>query len=151
MPTTAAISATLLDSAAAANPVIQAPSAPTLRLPDSPVNAATLERFRSLLAGAGAQPPSANPSAAPASAAMAAADTERSSIGNRILDGIERTASATDAKMQYVETGLRTDGDSLQDLMRIQAALLSWTYQTELVTKAVSKGTQDLDQLLKQT
>lgn len=149
MPTTAAISATLLDSAAAANPVIQAPSAPTLRLPDSPVNAATLERFRSLLAGA--QPPSANPSAAPASAAMAAADTERSSIANRILDGIERTASATDAKMQYVETGLRTDGDSLQDLMRIQAALLSWTYQTELVTKAVSKGTQDLDQLLKQT
>ncbi|WJF89294.1 type III secretion system inner rod subunit SctI [Paraburkholderia bonniea] len=135
---------------AASNAALAAPVA----VPPAPTPA-TLEAFRSALAGA-APPPSITPTSAtgaPSSAGIGSStgDTGLAStpIGARIIDKLQGVSNSMDNNFRVADKALSSNINSMHEIMRVQMSLVSWSYQTELVTKAVAKASQDVDQLLK--
>ncbi|WP_153100009.1 type III secretion system inner rod subunit SctI [Paraburkholderia hayleyella] len=126
-----------------------------------PPSQATLEAFRNALAGA-TPPASVTPTsvtgatanarnvASAASAGAGSADTGLAStpIGARIIDKLQGMSNTMDHNFRIADQALSGAG-TVHDIMRVQMSLVSWSYQTELVTKAVAKASQDVDQLLK--
>jgi len=75
----------------------------------------------------------------------AAAET---GLGDRILGGLQGVQQRFDAQLQAVSRTL--DGTpSTSELLRLQLGMAQMAFQVELVGKAISRGTQNIDQLLR--
>jgi type III secretion protein I len=80
----------------------------------------------------------------------AAASTASRTLGDNILGGLQHLSS--DLKQTWRRVGEALDGGSslrAQDLLRMQVGLAEMSVQYELVSKAVSRTTQNIDQLVK--
>lgn len=93
-----------------------------------------------------------------ASAASGAADVAgRSqavgpqSMGDRILQGMQSVSGDFQAAWKSVNTSLNASASSvsMQDMMRLQLQLVQVSVQYDLVGKAVSRSTQNFDQLVR--
>lgn len=133
----AAISATALQSLAASSPAVE----PT---------ALASEQFRALMSAA----PAGNPPADKLQAAVQAAfknDAAAPTLGGQILDGLQSAAADYSGKWQSIAGHLDMMGDKpmVSDMLRLQAELLQASIQFELVGKAVSRTTQNIDSMVR--
>jgi len=72
-------------------------------------------------------------------------------IGNHILSSLRASAGEFSEKWQGVANGLDTMGTqpNMADLLRLQTNLVQASVQYELVGKAVSRSTQNVDALVR--
>ncbi|MFL9950534.1 EscI/YscI/HrpB family type III secretion system inner rod protein [Paraburkholderia agricolaris] len=111
-----------------------------------PPSSASIERFRNALTAAAFAP--GNAVSAPIAATPGAA-TAGGPIGTRILNGLRTMSSSMETDLHQVSSAVTNGIGTLQEVMRAQVSLVSWSYQTELLTKSVAKASQDVDQLLR--
>lgn len=77
---------------------------------------------------------------------------ESASLGDRILQGLENLSTEFRGSMNSVETALKanvTQAQNLQDMLLLQHQLIRVSYQFDLIGKAVSRATQNIDQLVR--
>lgn len=74
---------------------------------------------------------------------------ESASLGDAILGGMRQMSSDFSHKWSQVQQMVEQDVTSLQDLLRMQIGLTQASVQYEMVGKAISKSTQNFDQLVK--
>lgn len=72
------------------------------------------------------------------------------SIGDRILSGMQSLSSDVQQSWQTVKTALDNPGNmTTAEMLKLQMGLTQMSIQYDLVGKAISRSTQNLDQLLK--
>jgi type III secretion system YscI/HrpB-like protein len=73
------------------------------------------------------------------------------SMGDAILRSLDSIGRSYKSKSLEIDALLAVDGAKLSttDLLRIQFQLIDASLQVDLVSKAISKGTQHIDQLTK--
>jgi type III secretion protein I len=73
------------------------------------------------------------------------------SVGDRILHGMEGVSNNFQSAWKSVNATLDASAQStsMQDMMRLQLQLVQVSVQYELVSKAVSRSTQNFDQLVR--
>ncbi len=106
-------------------------------------------RFSALMQ---APPAAATPTAQAAAAAVNSANVaEPHSVGDRILAGMQGVSSDFQAAWKSVSASLDANAStmSMQDLLKLQLQLVQVSVQYDLVGKAVSKSTQNFDQLVR--
>lgn len=88
---------------------------------------------------------------APAAAGSGVAATTPGSMGERILAGMNNVSSDFQSAWKSVSTVLDASDKNMnmQDLLKLQLQLVQVSVQYDLVGKAVSRSTQNLDQLLR--
>lgn len=91
----------------------------------------------------------------PVSSTHERARTGATTLGDGILSAISQATQSLSTAWDRVKegpAGVSDTGDlpSLPDLLAFQGQVLMFSTQSEIVSKGVSKATQDLDQLLKQ-
>lgn len=88
---------------------------------------------------------------APAAAGSSVAATSPGSMGERILSGMNNVSSDFQSAWKSVSTVLDANDKNMnmQDLLKLQLQLVQVSVQYDLVGKAVSRSTQNLDQLLR--
>lgn len=114
---------------------------PSVAMPDALATA----RFNALMQTP--LPPSASISNPPAPTA-----SEGAIVGERILQGLQSVSSELQSTWKSVQTGLdsaATTAMSMQELLRLQLQLVQVSVQYDFVGKAVSRSTQNLDQLVR--
>ncbi|MCF8161246.1 MAG: type III secretion system inner rod subunit SctI [Polaromonas sp.] len=121
---------------------IGAASAPVLA-PDPLASA----QFAQMMA---APPPIADPAGTAANAGVRAVAPENRTMGDNILSGLQGLSSDFQQSVKTVSAVL-TDGANLSsaDLLKVQVGLMQISVQYELIGKAVSRSTQNIDQLVK--
>lgn len=102
-------------------------------------------RFAELMAADGAAPPTAALALPPAAVDGSAAGT----LGDAILGNMRQLSTEFSGKWQQVQALVNSEAASIQDLLRMQLSMAQVSVQYELVGKAISKSTQNLDQLVK--
>lgn len=137
-------------SLAAVTSATQALSAPPAAL--APPDSLAAARFSAIM---GHQPTpvaeAVQAALAPAAAGTGIAATAPGSMGERILSGMNNVSSDFQSAWKSVSTVLE-NGDKnmqMQDLLKLQLQLVQVSVQYDLVGKAVSRSTQNLDQLLR--
>lgn len=95
-------------------------------------------------------PPVASPAPASADARVRAVTPENRTMGDNILSGMQGLSNDFQQSVKAVSAVL-TDGANLNvaELLKVQVALMQISVQYELIGKAVSRSTQNLDQLVK--
>ncbi|MEI2417097.1 type III secretion system inner rod subunit SctI [Orrella sp. JC864] len=133
--------------AASLAPLPALPAGPALA-PAEPSSLAT-ERFNALMAAADAPAPS--PVHAALSAAFAPAAQAAPTLGSQILAGLQGTASEFSQRWQGISSTLERVAVSpnVAEMLRAQAEMLQVSVQYELVGKAVSRTTQNIDTLVR--
>ncbi|MFM0305091.1 EscI/YscI/HrpB family type III secretion system inner rod protein [Paraburkholderia sediminicola] len=111
-----------------------------------PPTSASIERFRNALTAAAFAPGTG--AAAPVTA-MPGTGAAGGPIGTRILNGLQHMSNSMETDLHQVSSAVTNGIGTVQDVMRAQVSLVSWSYQTELLTKSVAKASQDVDQLLR--
>ncbi len=131
---------------ATAVPALPAPAL-TPAVPDASATA----RFAALMQ---APPPSAASPADTVAAAMASGTGQPpgpSSVGDRILAGMQGVSSEFQSAWKSVAASLDAGPETMgmQDLLKLQLQLVQVSVQYDLVGKAVSRSTQNFDQLVR--
>lgn len=114
------------------------------------------ERFAQLMQAA---PTSVRPvpeatlasAAAPATPVVTGADAPVQNVGERILSGMQNISQDMKQKWSVVSQTLQDGGNNLtmQDMLRLQLHLTQASVQYEVLGKAISKSTQNFDQLVR--
>lgn len=128
-------------AAAAASAVEQ----PLLPRPVRPSFDASV-RFAQLMAGDDLAGPDLAPGAAPA---PAAAPPATPTLGDAILNGLRGVSQDMSAKWSAVSAALESPSVEMVSMLKLQLTVAQMSVQYELVGKAISKSTQNLDQLVK--
>jgi len=78
-------------------------------------------------------------------------DTTAPTLGNQILSSLRSTASDFSQKWQNIAVGLdkTITQPNIADMLRVQSELVQVSVQYELVGKAVSRTTQNIDAMVK--
>lgn len=78
-------------------------------------------------------------------------DTASPTLGNQILSGLRSTAADFSQKWQNIAVGLdkTVTQPNIADMLRLQSELMQVSVQYELVGKAVSRTTQNIDAMVK--
>ncbi|QEI08265.1 EscI/YscI/HrpB family type III secretion system inner rod protein [Pigmentiphaga aceris] len=78
-------------------------------------------------------------------------DAGSPTLGNQILSGLRTTASDFSQKWQNIAVGLdkTVTQPNIADMLRLQSELVQVSVQYELVGKAVSRTTQNIDAMVK--
>lgn len=74
---------------------------------------------------------------------------ERSTLGDAILGSVRQMSSDFSFKWAQVQQLVDQDVTSMQDLLRMQIAMTQSSVQYEMIGKAISKSTQNFDQLVR--
>lgn len=151
-----------MDAAAVANLAALAASTPSAAaVPSVGLGADDLAaaRFSEMMNARAVEDAEANVEAKRAAAAQAVqkADTgnqangepEPRSAGEAILDGVRNLSSDFQATWQSVAHALDGNRVTMSDMLKLQLALVQMSVQYEMVGKAISKSTQNIDQLVK--
>lgn len=110
-----------------------------------------MERFNAMMAASDAGAPAmAGLTSAPLLSPVATPDAAPT-LGNHILSSLRATAGEVSEKWQGVASGLDAMGTQphMADLLRLQTNLVQASVQYELVGKAVSRSTQNVDALVR--
>jgi type III secretion protein I len=95
--------------------------------------------------------PDAAAGAEDAASVQATAPSSGRTLGDNILGGLHRLS--TDLQQTWKSMGAALGGTAaapnMRDLLKVQMNLASMSVQYELVSKAVSRATQNIDQLVK--
>ncbi len=139
----------IIGSLAALSPATQALTAPTVSMaaPDSLAAA----RFTAIMGQPTPVAEAVQAALAPATAGTGVAATTAGSMGERILSGMNNVSGDFQSAWKSVSTVLDA-GDknmNMQDLLKLQLQLVQVSVQYDLMGKAVSRSTQNLDQLLR--
>jgi type III secretion system YscI/HrpB-like protein len=137
--------------AAAAQP--QAPAA-------GPADAAQAAHFRALLNAGAADPAQAvavqpaaagDPAILPAERAVAAQPGRPASIGDAILQGLDKVRSSLDENLTQAQSLIDPDGGPMSTarLLGFQMSMLHMGFQYQMVAGVVTKTAQNIDQLVK--
>lgn len=104
------------------------------------------ERFAQLMQTA---PPAA--ATVPATPVAPAADAPVQNVGDRILSGMQSISQDMKQQWSMVSQTLQDAGNNLtmQDMLRLQLHLTQASVQYEVLGKAISKSTQNFDQLVR--
>ena len=122
--------------------------APAQALPPAVPTADALatERFNAIMNG----PDSAGVTGVQSSFPIAPLDTTPT-LGGQILSGLRSVSTDFSAKWQSINSGLENMGaqPAVSEMLRLQSQLLQVSVQYELVGKAVSRSTQNIDTLVR--
>ena len=134
---------------AALPPILNAPATPPAQL--------ATERFNAVMnAPAAVEPGGETPALTGLQAALQTAfaapvDADPQTLGNQILSSLRSTTTEYSEKWQGISG--RLDAMAAQptvaDMMRLQADLLQVSVNYEMVSKAVSRTTQNIDSLVR--
>ena len=124
-------------------PPLAVPAAPLAAAPDALAKA----RFSALMQA----PPATVTPAAQAAAAAASNPAEPHSVGDRILAGMQSVSGEFQSAWKSVSASLDANAETMgmQDLLKLQMHLVQVSVQYDLVGKAVSRSTQNFDQLVR--
>ena len=88
---------------------------------------------------------------APATPVATGADVPVQNVGERILSGMQNISQDMKQKWSVVSQTLQDGGNNLtmQDMLRLQLHLTQASVQYEVLGKAISKSTQNFDQLVR--
>ena len=124
--------------------------APPPALPAVAPDGLAAARFRALMEAPVAEPavpPAATPATQEAVASVAGTDT---SLGDRVLAGMQKVSGEFQGVWQSVSNTLKSDAPlSARDMLALQLQLSQVAVQYELLGKAVGKSTQNIDQLVR--
>ncbi|MFC4297782.1 type III secretion system inner rod subunit SctI [Castellaniella hirudinis] len=123
------------------------PAAPAVRAEPADLAA---ERFNALMSAP--LDPALNGVAAALQSAFVAAPLDAApTLGGQILSGLRGVATEFSGKWQNIAHGLDGLGaqPAISDMLRLQTELLQVSVQYELVGKAVSRSTQNIDTLVR--
>ncbi len=130
--------------AAALPPVLSTPAAPPAQL--------AAERFVAIMAAPEAGAPALTGlQSALQSAFTPAVDAAPATLGNQILASLRNTTTEYSEKWQNISGRLdaMSSQPAIADMLRLQADLVQVSVQYELVGKAVSRTTQNIDSLVR--
>ena len=89
----------------------------------------------------------------PLASASAPAPQAPESVGERILQGMQNVSGNFQTTWKSVQASLDASASasamSMQELLKLQLQLVQVSVQYDLVGKAVSRSTQNLDQLVR--
>lgn len=111
-----------------------------------------MERFNALMAAPEAGTPALTGlQAALQSAFTPAVDSAPATLGNQILASLRSTTTEYSEKWQNISGRLdaMSSAPAIADMLRLQADLVQVSVQYELVGKAVSRTTQNIDSLVR--
>ncbi|WP_025137547.1 type III secretion system inner rod subunit SctI [Achromobacter sp. DH1f] len=134
--------------AAALSPALESVKAAPAATPSERVT----ERFNQLMAAPEAGAPSLTGlQAALQSAFTPAVDAAPATLGNQILSSLRSTTTEYSEKWQNISGRLdaMSTEPSIADMLRLQADLVQISVQYEMVGKAVSRTTQNIDTLVR--
>ena len=80
---------------------------------------------------------------------QANSDPEPQSAGEAILNGVRNLSSDFQSTWQSVVHALDGNQVTMTDMLKLQLALVQMSVQYEMVGKAISRSTQNIDQLVK--
>jgi len=108
-----------------------------------------VERFNTAL-GTSPSAPQAVPeiAAVEPSTAVKPVDGPRN-LGNAILDGLEAASRDVSQRWQAAAQAIEKPEIGVADLLRLQLNVVQGSLQWELVTKAIGKSAQNLEQIIK--
>lgn len=124
-------------------------------LSEAPVRAAPSERAVEQFNAVMQAPPPVTSSGIEARAAggvsVAQVEEGPAGLGNRILSGIERSSVELSTRWESIATRLDqvAANPRVSDMLRVQTELLQVSLQAEMVSKAVSKSTQNIDSMVR--
>jgi type III secretion protein I len=125
---------------------------PALTTPAAPPAQLAMERFNAVMNAPEAGAPAlASLQSAMPSMAAAPLDGGPQTLGNQILASLRSTTAEYSEKWQSISGRLDAMGTqpSVADMMRLQAELLQVSVHYEIVGKAVSRTTQNIDTLVR--
>ncbi len=78
-------------------------------------------------------------------------DTSPPTLGNQILSSLRSTTTDFSQKWEHISNGLNATAaqPNITDMLRLQGELLQVSVQYEMVSKAVSRSTQNIDTLVR--
>ena len=130
----------------ALGPMTAAPTTPV------PSDLAT-ERFNAMMQAASTAPATAPSAAVSVGASNWAAATGEASgtLGGQILDGLKSVSTDYAHRWQEVRVGINemVHSPSASNMLKVQSELLQVSMQYELVGKAISRSTQNIDTLVR--
>jgi type III secretion protein I len=105
-------------------------------------------RFAEIMAAPTDAPAPSAPS--PAASAGIGAPAGPPSLGDSILAGMRNVQSGFQGAVQQVAASLEPGAQmTLPDMLKMQLALVQLSVQVELASKAISRSTQNIDQLVR--
>jgi len=128
----------ILNAAAAIAPAEPRPSAPS---------ASAAARFEQLMAPDDPAPADAVATAIAPAAAPAAPSSR--TMGDAILSGLRGVSTDMSTKWNAVSQALEAPNLRMNELLRLQLTVSQMSVQYDLVGKAISRSTQNIDQLVK--
>lgn len=131
---------------------LSAALAPVLETAKAAPSELVTERFAQLMAAPQADAPALTGlHAALQSAFTPATDAAPATLGNQILASLRNTTTEYSEKWQNISGRLdaMSSQPAIADMLRLQADLVQVSVQYELVGKAVSRTTQNIDSLVR--
>jgi type III secretion protein I len=115
----------------------------------APPNAAATQQFAALMQAPAAEPVAAAATATPSTSAPAV--TGSPSVGDKIINGMQNVSSEFRETWTRVSDTLRADSPQMgmQEMLSLQLHLTQASVQYDLLGKAVSRSTQNFDQLVR--
>jgi type III secretion protein I len=122
--------------------------------PSSAPSDLVAERFNAMMSASAVHAPAvaAAPGAALANAASAPAPAlQGQSLGHQILAGLQSASSSYSQRWRDVATGLEhmVKNPTAANMLKVQSEMLQASVQYELLGKAVSRSTQNIDTLVR--
>lgn len=116
----------------------------------APANTAATQRFAALMLAPAAEP-AATSSAAASVGTPAPLATASSSVGDKIINGMQNVSNEFRDTWTRVSDTLRADRPemSMQEMLNLQLHLTQASVQYDMLGKAVSRSTQNFDQLVR--
>ena len=120
---------------------------PAILAPD----AAATTRFSEMMAAPvdGAVPAQAAPVTGAIDQAYPPVPAAGGTIGDSVLNGLRNMSSDFQQSWQKVHAALDTPNVTITELLKLQMGLTQMSIQYDMVGKAISRSTQNLDQLVK--
>lgn len=118
----------------------------------APASPQAMERFNAIMQADTAQQATAAIPAGATEAAAAATSPGPLSLGTQILGGLQKTAGEVSGQWTSITEQLgkaSTATPNIADLLQVQTQLLQVSVQYELVGKAISKSTQNIDTMVR--
>ncbi|WLQ16245.1 type III secretion system inner rod subunit SctI [Hahella aquimaris] len=114
---------------------------------DLTADPAALERFQQSLQP---QPDTSAHATSDSSLVTLGVEPSENTLGDKVLQGMQNVKSGYDQQMEAMQLTLNNaDPLNMSDMLKLQMNLAQLTLQGELISKTVSKSTQNLDTLLK--
>ena len=89
------------------------------------------------------------PAMAPASPTSATSPTGNPTMGDAILSGLRSVSADVSSKWNAVSKALDMPNLQMADMLKLQMTVSQMSVQYDLVGKAISRSTQNIDQLVK--